>query len=123
MRLLEISGYSPRFDTCGRCGTPIGTAAPSSGAFRSFFLSQGSLVCAGCIGDEGGAARMSDGAVRFYRSLLGWNPSLLQRMRVHESLITGVNDAVDFHISHVLGRSGTLRKGAFIQSLSLDRKA
>ncbi|MFA5354227.1 MAG: DNA repair protein RecO [Thermodesulfovibrionales bacterium] len=122
VRLLEISGFSPRFDTCGNCGLPINTVAPSPGASHSFFLSHGAVICGRCSGGDGGVVRLSDGTVRFYKSLIGWNPARIHRMRAHESLLSGVRDAIDSHIAHILGRSGTLKKGEFIHHHSLDRR-
>ncbi|NTU43886.1 MAG: hypothetical protein HGA78_12720, partial [Nitrospirales bacterium] len=110
------------FDSCGACGLPIGTGAVSSGGFQSFLLSHGSLICGRCTSKDVNAIRISEGAVRFYRSLLKWHPSRINRMKVHERLLSGVNETVDSHIAQILGRSAAVRTGDFSQAGSLDRR-
>ncbi len=111
-RLLEITGYSPRLDMCGRCGDDIDVNVKcstsmlisESRAKYNFYVSHGSIICKKCISDENGSKRLSPGALRFYRSLSGWDLSNIGRIKAPENLVAEISDLVDSHISYIINR-------------------
>lgn len=101
IRFLEITGYSPRFDACGRCGIPVHRFTNSP--IHNFYVSHGSIMCEKCIGDREGSIRMTDSTLKFYRSLLKWSLSNINRVRAPEFFLSEVNNVINSHIAYILG--------------------
>ncbi|MGE5238505.1 MAG: DNA repair protein RecO [Chloroflexota bacterium] len=100
IRFLEIVGYAPKLDACGRCARPSG----GNGVHR-FFSLHGALLCEKCVTDEAGCLTISDGALRFYQSFSRWHAQALDRVQVPGQLVSEVNLVISTHIRAVLGRS------------------
>lgn len=96
IKFLEIAGYSPRLDVCGRCGA-------NGNGHHHFYVSHGSIMCEKCIGDREESIRMTDGTLRFYRSLLKWSLSNINRVRAPEYFLSEVNNIINSHIAYILG--------------------
>lgn len=101
IRLLQISGYLPKIDGCGRCG----------GAGASFYLSHGTVLCERCSAGKGGAFLLSQGAISLFTNLLGWNSSMIGRIRPSERQMNELSRLIDEHVRQVTERD--LRTKAF----------
>ncbi|MDI6728671.1 MAG: DNA repair protein RecO [Thermodesulfovibrionales bacterium] len=108
IRFLEITGYSPRFDACGRCGA-------NGNGHHHFYVSHGSIMCERCVGDREGSIRMTDGTLKFYKSLLKWSLSNINRVRAPEYFLSEVNNVINSHIAYILGSPRSFR---FLPSFS-----
>lgn len=127
IKFLEISGYAPRLDMCGRCGTGIRNGEAEkrrrgekiSPAHRPadspihFYVSQGSIICEKCIRDREGSIRLSDGTVRLYNSLIKWRLANINRVKAPAYMLSEIGHVINAHISYILGRSKQLRKENF----------
>lgn len=102
IRFLEITGYSPRFDACGRCGV-------NGNGHHHFYVSHGSIMCERCIDDREDSIRMTDGTLKFYKSLLKWSLSNINRVRAPEFFLSEVNNIVNSHIAYILGSPRSFR--------------
>lgn len=104
IRFLEITGYSPRFDACGRCGV-------NGNGHHHFYVSHGSIMCERCIDDREDSIRMTDGTLKFYKSLLKWSLSNINRVRAPEFFLSEVNNIVNSHIAYILGSPRSFSSG------------
>lgn len=102
IRLLLAAGFAPRLDVCGRCG-----GEPSRNGTRGFYVSQGSVLCPGCTRADGEATDLSDGAVKFYGSLVTWPMARIDRVRAPERLVSELRGLIDAHVSALV--TGPLR--------------
>lgn len=111
MKFLEITGFSPKLDACGRCGGKLRTVATPGTvkAGHRFYMAHGSIICDTCVEAGEEAIKVSDGAVRFYRSFSRWDLSNISRLKAPESLLTEITGLMDSHIRYVHG----LRKSPF----------
>jgi DNA repair protein RecO (recombination protein O) len=96
IRLLEITGYSPRLDACGRCGA-------NGNGHHHFYVSHGSIMCEKCIGDREGSIRMTDGTFKFYKSILKWSLLNINRVKAPEFFLSEINNIINSHIAYILG--------------------
>ncbi len=109
IRFLEITGYSPRLDACGRCGDTVEHGRPAERknggppAHHNFYVSHGSIICQKCIAEGDEPISLSTSALRFYRSLLKWNPAAIDRIIPPESLLSEIEGIINSHIRYVLG--------------------
>jgi len=94
LRLLQIAGYLPKLDGCGRCG----------GAGREFFLSQGAVLCGNCSAGNGSAFLLSHGAVSLFANLLRWTGPKIDRIRPSEGQMQELSRLIDEHVRHVIER-------------------
>ncbi|HEX8948263.1 MAG TPA: DNA repair protein RecO [Dissulfurispiraceae bacterium] len=97
MRFLEITGYSPKLDACGRCGSRTETE------HHDFYVSHGSIICPGCIDERDESIRLSSGALKFYRSLLKWNPASIDRIKPPGHLMAEIAGVINSHVKYTLG--------------------
>ncbi|HAK88733.1 MAG TPA: DNA repair protein RecO [Nitrospiraceae bacterium] len=107
IKFLEISGYAPRLDMCGRCGTM------SCNGHNNFYVSHGSIICEKCIRDREGSIRLSDGTVRLYNSLIKWRLSNINRVKAPAYMLSEIGQVINSHVAYILGRSKQLRKENF----------
>ncbi len=129
MKFLEITGYLPSLDTCGRCGIMIrhvdmkmqrhrntknyeslrqyATAYPSH---YNFYIAHGSIICEKCINNSNGSVKLSGSALRFYKSLLKWHISTINRVSAPEYFIYEITNVIDSHIQHINGEAVDKRK-------------
>jgi DNA repair protein RecO len=110
---LGIAGYLPRLDACGRCGKKASERAESR-----FYLSQGSLICDACKGDGTEAIILSQGSLKFYRSILQWCFENIDRVKAPSPLIAEIAHVIDAHIGYILARP--LKSATFAEKSQKD---
>jgi DNA repair protein RecO len=98
IKFLQIAGYSPKLDACGRCSRLL----PRNGHHR-FYVSQGSLLCRECVDERSDSIELSESALKFYKSLLQWHSSSLCRIRAPERLLSEVKGLINAHIRYRAG--------------------
>jgi DNA repair protein RecO (recombination protein O) len=106
IKFLELVGFAPRLDACGRCG--------SSG--YSFYLSHGSVLCQTCAGGVDSPIKLSRAVVRFYSDLRSWDAAKINRLRPSAVLLSELSDVINIHIKYILSRP--LKSEEFIHALS-----
>ncbi len=106
IRFLELSGYLPRLNTCGRCG------AGGNGS-HNFYVSHGSIICERCIDGKEDSIRISGSALKFYRSLQKWNLSNISRIKAPEYFVSEVANIINFHVGYIAGSPRAFRKETF----------
>ena len=101
IRFLELAGFAPKLDSCGRCG--------KSG--YSFFLSHGAILCEECIKTlesitpgNGSAIRLSPAVARFYNDLLTWDAMKIKRLKPSEALYAELSRVLNAHIQFILAK-------------------
>ncbi len=107
LNLLNIAGFSPKLDNCGRCG--------KSG--DAFYLSHGSVLCERCSDGTEPSFRISKGAISFSSTLLGWSPLKLNRIRPARFLIPELTKITDAHIKYVVEKNLRTRSFRVFQPL------
>lgn len=105
VRLLAITGFSPKLDVCVRCGEVPET----------FNLLDGSLLCRKCLSfddinnHKDGFITLSRGARRFYKSLLEWNLRSILRIKPSRAILYEVENLLQGHMRyHVIQTEGLL---------------
>lgn len=111
IKFLEIAGYAPKLDMCGRCGTIFYNG--SYNGHNNFYVSHGSIICEKCIRDREGSIRLSDGTVRLYNSIVKWRLSNINRVRAPAYMLSEIGRLINSHVDYILGRSKQLRKENF----------
>lgn len=91
LKLLEIAGFLPGLQSCGRCGDD-GDA---------FHLSHGTVLCGKCCSDDGRVSRLSPGVRTFFSSLLKWEMSKLHRLKPAEGIMRELGVLIDEHAQYV----------------------
>jgi DNA repair protein RecO (recombination protein O) len=91
LKLLEITGYLPRLQSCGRCG----------GKGDAFYLSHGTVLCGGCAAGHESSLSLSPGVSSLCASLLGWDPAKLDRLKPSESLVGELSTVLDEHVRYI----------------------
>ena len=99
IRFLDLTGYAPRLDICGRCGD---RTSPAS-SHHDFYVAHGSVICPACISDGEESLRVSGSALKFYRSLVKWDLPTLDRIVPPEHLMPEIAGVIDSHIRYALG--------------------
>jgi DNA repair protein RecO (recombination protein O) len=61
MRLLRLSGHSPRLSQCGRCRKNLETIQPNAVVFD---IAKGAILCDGCSTGASGRIRLSKGTIK-----------------------------------------------------------
>jgi DNA repair protein RecO (recombination protein O) len=91
LRFLDIAGYLPGLNSCGRCG----------GKGDIFFLSHGTVLCGRC--SKGGelSFRLSPGVVNLSTGLLGWSLPKLKRLKPPQRLLDELSKVLDEHARYI----------------------
>ena len=105
IKLLDLVGFAPKLDVCGRCG--------SRG--DSFYISQGSLLCALCAQGMDSPIRLSPAVLKLYSDLLTWDTTKIQRIKPSERLMSELSGILTLHITYVLSKP--LKTTSFAYSL------
>lgn len=111
IRFLEITGYTPRLEACGRCGGP-----KASPRHHNFYMAHGMIICDACIESQDGALRLSDGALKFYKSFSKWDLSNINRLKAPENLLSEIAHIIDSHIKYIHGHQKPSFKKTFIKA-------
>ncbi len=106
MRFLQICGYLPGLEICGRCGGSGAERNP-----RHFYLAHGSILCEHCSTSREESRELSAGALRVFRGMLRWRFVTIDRFSVGDHLISELDALLEAHIAYVLARP--LRTNAF----------
>lgn len=108
IKFLELTGYAPKLDGCGRCGKKG----------YSFYISHGSILCEVCAkrmsspAPKGPVGRLSSGTIKLYINLLAWDVTKLNRIKPSDMLLSELSDMMDMHIEYILSRP--LKSKSFI---------
>ena len=108
IKFLEHAGYAPRLDACGRCGSRAG-----SRPHHYFFVTHGALMCPGCIEVRDTPIRVSESALKFYRSLFSWKFANLDRVKAPEALLSEISGVINSHIAYISGKAKTFNRKAY----------
>jgi DNA repair protein RecO (recombination protein O) len=101
LRLLDMTGFLPSLQACGRCGGPS----------DAFHYLQGTVLCGRCSPDDEMPDRLSPRARTFSQSLLKWDISKLDRLKPAEGVLRELALLIDEHARYVIGKN--LRTKAF----------
>lgn len=100
VRFLDMSGYMPKLDACGRCARkPDDTTLPAK-----FYCSHGALICDSCGSDKTEAISVSPAALRFFLSFIKWKFSNIDRVKAPAPLVSEMTDLFDAHIKYLSSR-------------------
>jgi DNA repair protein RecO (recombination protein O) len=111
IKFLELVGFAPNLDVCGRC-TKKG---------HHFYISQGSILCEPCAkgetarADIGPPIKLSPPVLKFYSDLLTWDTAKIKRIKPSDTLLSELSEIINMHIKYILSKS--LKSEAFIRSL------
>ncbi len=99
IKFLGLAGYAPRLKGCARCG----------GGGRGFYMSQGSVICADCIGGieeekRSGYIKLSAGSIRLYETLLGWDVGKTTRVKAAPAMINELKAMLDSHVEYTIAK-------------------
>jgi DNA repair protein RecO (recombination protein O) len=97
IRLLQAAGFAPRLHACGRCG-----GHTCGSGTRRFYMPHGSVLCPECARGGGQDIALSDGAVKFYRSLMTWPMATIDRVRAPERLVAELRGVIDAHVGYLV---------------------
>jgi DNA repair protein RecO (recombination protein O) len=101
LRLLEIAGYLPGLNVCGRCGRKGNV----------FYLSHGTVLCGRCSQDRDPSRSLSPAAISLCINLLGWDINKLGRLKPAEKIVQELSALIDEHVRYISER--TIRTKAF----------
>jgi DNA repair protein RecO (recombination protein O) len=95
IKFLNLAGFGPKLDACGRCG--------KNG--YNFYLSQGAILCESCADDAGSPIKLSAALARFYHDLLTWDTAKIQRIKPSDKILTELLFLINTHIKYILSKS------------------
>jgi DNA repair protein RecO len=101
LKLLEIAGYLPGLNVCGRCGRKGNV----------FYLSHGTVLCGRCSQDRNPSRSLSPGVISLCVNLLGWDMNKLSRIKPAEKIVQELTALIDEHVKYITER--TIRTRAF----------
>jgi DNA repair protein RecO (recombination protein O) len=102
LKLLNMAGYLPGLNSCGRCG--------KSG--NAFYLSHGTVLCSRCEKKPDPAHSLSPAVTSLCLNLLCWDMNKLSRIKPAEKITQELTILIDEHIKYITERR--LRTKTFI---------
>jgi recombinational DNA repair protein (RecF pathway) len=102
LKILEISGYLPMLQGCGICKGDVMDFNFFDHQI-DFSPDQGSIICKRCINRIDGSIKVSKGTLIFLKSVLRWNPSSIDRIRIPDFFILETADIINAHVSYLFG--------------------
>ena len=105
IKFLNFMGYTPKLDSCGRCG--------KKGS--CFYIAHGSILCETCAEGTDLPIKLSPAIIRLYYDLLTWDSIKITRIKPSEKLLLQLSDVIDMHIKYILSKP--LKAESFMQSL------
>lgn len=97
--ILREIGQLPAFDACAYCGEPTGSA-PRYG----YQVSQGTLICQNCFGDETPRCPVTPGAAAAMQALAAETAGAARNLVVSASQMRELRLVVNSSIAQILGR-------------------
>lgn len=90
LKLLKLTGFAPELQGCARCGrqTP------------RFHLNEGALLCSRCAETDEDSVEIENRIKGLYNYLLKIRPSVLDRVRVDEDSLSGLERVINSHINY-----------------------
>lgn len=104
IKFLENVGYSPGLYVCGKCGNKI-FSHDKQLMYYNFYFQDGSVICQRCASSSRGGMKLSESALRFYNSLIGWQLANLDRIKVYGGLLEEIGFFINAHIRYILGKN------------------
>jgi DNA repair protein RecO (recombination protein O) len=101
LKLLEIAGYLPGLNGCGRCGRKG----------NIFYLSHGTVLCNRCSTDHNPSNSLSPSVISLCVNLLGWDMNKLSRIKPADKIVQELTALIDEHVKYITER--TLRTRTF----------
>jgi len=101
LKLLEIAGYLPGLNVCGRCGRKGNV----------FYLSHGTVLCGRCSQGRDPSHSLSPAAISLCINLLSWDINKLGRIKPAEKIVQELTALIDEHVKYISER--TIRAKAF----------
>jgi DNA repair protein RecO (recombination protein O) len=95
LKLLEIAGYLPGLNGCGRCGQKSSL----------FYLSHGTVLCDRCSKDQRALNTLSPAVIRLCANLIGWDMNKLDRIKPAEKIMQELNALIDEHVKYITERT------------------
>lgn len=105
IRFLDMAGYAPSINGCGRCGLPG----------QDFYLAHGSIICRACTRDTDTPISLLQGTIELYKTMRRWDLAIIERIRPSQILLSELSNMLDNHIQHHVSRP--LRTKAFNKGL------
>jgi DNA repair protein RecO (recombination protein O) len=99
LKLLEIVGYLPGLNGCGRCGQKGNV----------FYLSHGTVLCDRCSKDHKQLRSLSPAVISLCANLIGWNMDKLDRIKAAENIIQELSALIDEHVKYITERTSRTR--------------
>jgi DNA repair protein RecO (recombination protein O) len=105
IKFLEIAGYLPGLNVCGRCGKRIAGNLKSRGSENdgNFHIAHGAIICEKCSADGNGSIKVSTAALKFYISLVKWQLPNIGRINAPDYLLSEIGNVVNSHIKWLSG--------------------
>ena len=94
IKLLEIVGYLPGLNGCGRCGQQGNT----------FYLAQGTVLCSRCSKAQDLLHSLSPAVISLCANLLDWDMEKLNRIKPAEKILHELTVLIDEHVKYVTER-------------------
>ncbi|MFP3998560.1 MAG: DNA repair protein RecO [Desulfobacterales bacterium] len=102
VRFLSIAGYSPKLDSCCKCGMLLDRISEGEVIFD---LEKGGIVCNGCAaGESRTRLRISKGTVKLLCWIRENDFKRLQRLRFTQKSVKEAQTAMESFIPYYLGR-------------------
>ncbi len=101
IKLLDIAGYLPGLNGCGRCGRKGNV----------FYLSHGTVLCGKCSGLHDPASSLSPAVISLFANLIVWDLEKLDRIKPVERIVQELSALIDEHIRYITEK--TLRTKTF----------
>lgn len=95
VKFLNLAGFAPKLDACGRCG--------KNG--YNFYLSHGAILCESCADNAGSPIKLSAALARFYHDLLTWDTAKIQRIKPSDKILTELLCLINTHVKYILSKS------------------
>lgn len=90
LKLLKLTGFAPGLQGCARCGRET----------SSFHLNEGALLCSRCKEPDEDSIRIENRIRGLYNYLLKIRPAVLDRVRVDEDSLSGLERVINSHINY-----------------------
>ncbi len=90
LKLLKLSGFAPGLQHCVRCGKET----------SRFQLNEGALLCGDCSEGDGDYIEIEQRIKGLYNYLLKIRPAVLDRVKIEDSSLTGLERVINSHINY-----------------------